>query len=115
MKPICAERYGAYSLDIGQNTTIPNQFSYYEPALLGRLSVFSRQRDDIRVGGREIDERGHTGRMLVAGVAVNFQGQCAAVLVAKAAGGGRHVNAALLAAGGEYFLCQINRGSVAPE
>jgi len=60
-----------------------------------------RQRNNVRFGGREIDELRHAGGMLVAEMAVNFHGQRAAVFVAEPAGYGRNVNAALNAAGGE--------------
>ena len=60
-----------------------------------------RQRNNVRVRRREIDELGHAGGMLVAEMAVNFHGQRAAVLVAKPAGDGGNVNAALNAPGGE--------------
>ena len=60
-----------------------------------------RQRNNVRFGGREIDELRHAGGMLVAEMAVNFHCQRAAVLVAEPSRDGRNVNAALNATRGE--------------
>ena len=60
-----------------------------------------RQRNNVRFGGREIDELCHAGGMLVAEMAVNFHCQSATILMAEPAGDGGNVNAAFNAAGGE--------------
>jgi hypothetical protein len=53
-----------------------------------------RQRNNVRVGWREIDELGHAGGMLIAEMAVNFHGRRAAVFVAGPSGDGGDFNAA---------------------
>jgi hypothetical protein len=52
-------------------------------AVFWRVCLCFRQRNNVRLGRREIDELGHAGGMLVAQMAVNFHGQRAAVFVAR--------------------------------
>jgi hypothetical protein len=57
-------------------------------AVFWLVCLWFRQWNDVRVGGREIDELGHAGGILVTEMAVNFHGQCATIFVTKPAGNG---------------------------